>query len=445
MASIPCQAFSIIRKAPELIVPAGRGSGQVLKQLSDIDDEQGLRFQVPLIFFYKNNPSMEGKDPVMVIKEALSKALVFYNPLAGRLREGLNGKLMVDCTDEGVLFTEADANVTLDQLGDAIQPPSPYLDQLLHNVPGSDNIIGCPLLSFQVTRLLCGGFILALRFNHTMCDAYGLIQFLKVMEEMVQGAEKPSLVPVWERQLLNARETPHVTCIHHEYDETDDTQDFLTFMDPNDNDHKSFFFGHREIQALRDRLPMDLKSCSTFELITACIWKCRTASLELDSDEIVRVSCAVNVRGKNYNMHLPPGYYGNAFAYPAVCTKAHILCENPLGYAVELVKEAKAKMSEEYIRSLADLMVIRGRPKPIFKGNFGVSDNSRIGFGEVDFGWGKPVYGGVAGATSFISFYVKYQKSDGEIGKLVPIWLPRSSMKRFEQEFKKMTYGIFVK
>ncbi|KAH7560716.1 hypothetical protein JRO89_XS10G0081000 [Xanthoceras sorbifolium] len=336
MASIPCQAFSVIRKAPKLIVPTRRGSGKALKQLSDIDYRQGLRFQVPLIFFDKNNPSMEGKDPVTVIKEALSKALVFYNPSAGRLGEGLNGKLMVDCTDEGVLFTEADANVTLDQLGDEIQPPSPYLDQLLKSVPSSDAIIGCPSLSFQVTRLICGGIILALRFNHTICDAYGLIQFLKVMEEMVQA------------------------------------------MDPNDNNHKSFFFGHREIQALRDRLLVDLRSCSTFELITACIWKCRTTSLELDSDEIVRVSCVVKVREKNYNMDLPPGYYGNAFAYPAVCTKAHILCENPLGYAVELVKETKAKMSEEYIRSMADLLVIRGRPRLIFKGNFIVSDNSRI-------------------------------------------------------------------
>ncbi|KAK1589028.1 hypothetical protein Q3G72_029732 [Acer saccharum] len=438
-------AFSVVRKAPELIVPARSHatlSRQVM-QLSDIDDQQGLRFQVPLIFFYKNNPSMEGKDPIKVIKEAISRTLVFYYPIAGRLREGFNRKLMVDCTDEGVMFTEADANLKLDQLGDhEIQPPSPYLDQLL---PFDDpSIIGRPLMSFQVTRLICGGFILAFRFNHTMCDAFGLTQFLKAMEEMAQGTEKPSLLPVWERQLLNARESPRVTCIHHEYyddeieDDDDSTQDFLRAMDPNENLHKSFFFGPKEIQALRDHLPLDLKKSSTFELITACVWKCRTAALEIDPDEIVRVSCAVNARGKNYNMHLTPGYYGNAFAYPAVCSKAHLLCENPLEYAVELVKEAKAKMSEEYIRSLADLMVIRGRPGPIFKGNMVVSDNSRIGFEEINFGWGKPVYGGLAGAVSFISFYVNYQKSDGEIGKLVPIWLPPSSMVRFEQELNKM-------
>ncbi|KAI9195514.1 hypothetical protein LWI28_015669 [Acer negundo] len=267
-----------------------------------------------------------------------------------------------------------------------------------------------------------------------MCDAFGLIQFLKAMEEMAQGAEKPSLLPVWERQLLNVRESPRVACIHHEYYddeiEVDDgsTQDFLRAMDPNENLHKSFFFGPKEIQALRAHLPLNLKKSSTFELITSCVWKCRTVALEIDPDEIVRVSCAVNVYDKNYNMNLTPGYYGNAFAYPTVCSKAYVLCENPLEYVVELVKEALAKMSEEYTRSLADLMVIRGRPMPIFKGNMVVSDNSRIVFEEINFGWGKPVYEGLVEAVSFITFYVKYQKSDGQIGKFVPIWLPPSSM-----------------
>ncbi|KAI9196473.1 hypothetical protein LWI28_024277 [Acer negundo] len=82
-------------------------------------------------------------------------------------------------------------------------------------------------------------------------------------------------------------------------------------------------------------------------------------ALEIDPDEIVRVSCTVKVRDKNYNMCLTHRYYGNAFANPTVCSKAYLLCENPLEYAAELVKKVKTKMSEEYIRSLADLMVIR--------------------------------------------------------------------------------------
>ncbi|KAM1909405.1 hypothetical protein ACFX13_038161 [Malus domestica] len=97
---------------------------------------------------YKNNPSLkENHDPVKVIREALSRALLYYYPLAGRLREGPNIKL-------------------------------------------------------RVTHLTCGGFILALRLNHTMCDAPGLHLFLNAIAEMARGEHAPSILPVWERELL---------------------------------------------------------------------------------------------------------------------------------------------------------------------------------------------------------------------------------------------------
>ena len=126
-----------------------------MKKLSDIDDQQGLRLHLPAIWIYKNNdnPLIEGKDPVKVIKEALGRALVYYYPLAGRLKRGPKGELVVDCNEEGVLFIEADADVTLQQLG-TIEPPFLFLHKVLYNVPGSDDIFGCPLLLIQVSLAL---------------------------------------------------------------------------------------------------------------------------------------------------------------------------------------------------------------------------------------------------------------------------------------------------
>lgn len=435
MVSKFSQVLSVKRQAPELVVPA-RPTPREVKQLSDIDDQESLRFQIPLIFFYRNDPSssMRGRDPVKVIREAISKALVFYYPLAGRLKEGYDRKLMVECNAEGVLFIEADANFTLEQLGDDIQPPCPYLNQLLYDVPGSDGILGCPLLLIQATRLTCGGFIFALRLNHTMCDAFGLVQFLKTIEDMVRGKFSPTLFPIWQRHILNARNPPQVTCIHYEYDEINNNEV------PSDNlAHKSFYFGSKEFKTLRNRLPFHLKNCSTFDLLTAFIWKCRTIALKLEPEEIARVSCIINIRGKRYKMDIPSGYYGNAFAFPAVCSKAEQLCKNPIGYAVELVKMAKAQMNEEYIRSVADLMVIKRRQiKYQTRGNFIVSDISNVGLTEVDFGWGKPIYAGTAGAVSLISFFVKHQNKNGEPGIVIPLCLPQSAMERFEEELKRM-------
>lgn len=146
-------AFFVMRSQPQLIVPAVPTPHEQ-KQLSDIDDQQGLRFQIPFLIFYRNHPSLKGKDPLSIIREALGKALVFYYPFAGRLIEGPNRKLVVDCTGEGILFIEADADVTIDQLGDTIQPPCPYTDEFLYDVPGSSSILGCPLLLIQVIIII---------------------------------------------------------------------------------------------------------------------------------------------------------------------------------------------------------------------------------------------------------------------------------------------------
>jgi hypothetical protein len=150
MASSPASlVFKVHRREPELIKPA-KPTPHEFKLLSDIDDQEGLRFHIPVIQFYRHNPSVQGKDPVKVIREAIAKTLVFYYPFAGRLREGQNRKLMVECTGEGILFIEADADVTLEQFGDALQPPFPCLEELIFDVPGSSGVLNCPLLLIQV-------------------------------------------------------------------------------------------------------------------------------------------------------------------------------------------------------------------------------------------------------------------------------------------------------
>ncbi|XP_015897713.1 alcohol acyl transferase 1 allele GSa-like [Ziziphus jujuba] len=449
ISSSPCLAFHVKRCKPELVVPS-KPTPHEVKYLSDIDDQEGLRFQVPFIWFYENKknhnnsttPSMElGKDPVKVIREGLGKALVYYYPFAGRLMEGYNRKLIVECNGKGVLFIEADADISLDQLGDRIQSPYSFLDEFLRNVKGSDGILGCPLLLIQVTRLACGGFVLALRFNHTMCDSFGVFLFLKTMAEMADGAEEPSIPPVWQRELLTARNPPRVTCIHHEYHQQAIimTGEMNSLDQTNNLVHRSFFFGPYQIKAIQNHLPQNLISFfSRYELLTACLWRCRTLALKLDDEDIVRVSCMLTARGKDQGSSLPLGYYGNAFAFPAAVSKARDLCKNSLGYAAALVKKAKAEMNEEYIRSVADLMVMNGRPTYIATGNFLVSDVRNARLGDVDFGWGLPEYAGPAMAFPRISFYVKH-RNKCEDGILVPICLPFWAMERFQKELMAMT------
>ncbi|XP_015897299.3 alcohol acyl transferase 1 allele RGa-like [Ziziphus jujuba] len=441
MVSQTCNfTFKVKRCEPELIVPA-KPTPHEVKKLSDIDNQKGLRKHTYAVWFYKkgSSPSMEGKDPVKVIREAIGKALVFYYPLAGRLKEDSNGKLMVDCNGKGILFIEADADIELEQLGHTILPPFPFLQEVLYAVPGTENVVDCPLWLIQVTRLRCGGFIVATRHNHTMVDAFGVAQFMNAVGKMARGEQWPSVLPVWHRELLNARNPPRVTHIHHEYQR--EINDAKLDIDLTNLSHVSFLFGPDQIKAIRKQLPPHLaNSCSRFELITACIWKCRTLALNLDPEEVVQITCAFNGRGKGFALNLPVGYYGNAVDFLTAISKAGVLCKNPLGYALELLKKSRSDMNEEHIRSVTDFIVTKQPRGYKLKGNFIVSDLSKVGFPEVDFGWGCAEFAGHPGSFPVVAHYMHHSCDNGD-GFIVPMCLPLLNMERFKQEVKKMIEG----
>lgn len=289
----------------------------------------------------------------------------------------------------------------------------------------------------QVTRLLCGGFVFALRYNHTMSDAAGILQFFTAVGELARGAECPSVPPVWQRHILCARYPPRETLRHPEHDIVIDTRRTVI---PHDRMMRHFFFGPTEASTLRQKLPPHLHSCTKFQLVAACMWRCRTIATSPHPNEEIRLLCVVNIR-KRLNPPLPEGYYGNAIVYPAAVTTAGELLKKPLHYAVELVKEAVHKATEEYVRSIVDLMVRRWRPNLTEVQTYLVSYAK--GLEEVDVGWGKPAYGGVAsgGVDSFpraVSYFLPLKNDKGVDGIMVPICLPPKAMDILVDELRKM-------
>ncbi|KAM0868798.1 hypothetical protein ACQ4PT_041073 [Festuca glaucescens] len=458
MANSSALKFTVRRQPPVLVVPAGP-TPRELKPLSDIDDQEGLRFYIPAIHFFRQHDG-RGDDPVPVLRDAVAAALVHYYPLAGRLREFEGRKLAVDCTGEDVLFVEADADVRLDQFGAALQPPFPCLDELLFDLPGSSDLLETLTphsFTFRfVTRLVCGGFIMAVKIQHAVADGPGLVQFLAAVAEMARGAAAPTVRPVWGRELLMAPTDDDLagaprTFAHREYDDVPDTKGTIVPLDS--MTHRSFFFGPREVAAVRSHLPPALRrGATTFEVLTGCLWRCRTVALAPTADEEMRMICLVSVRGgrkpQQSGSVIPVGYYGNAFAFPVAVSTAGDLCTNSVSYAVELVMKAKREVNVEYLRSVARLMVRRGRPHFTVVRAYLMSDLTRSGIRDLVYGWGKPVYagpakGGVGAIPGVASFLIAIKNAMGEEGIAVPVCLPAHAMDKFTEEMSKLMRPAF--
>ncbi|CAN6349665.1 unnamed protein product [Urochloa humidicola] len=438
--------FTVRRRDPELIGPASPTPRET-RRLSYIDGLEGFRVQaVPCVFFYRCPPRTHA-PPAGVIRRALAEALVPYYPLAGRLREVEERKLVVDCTGEGVMFVEADADVRLAELELAgLTLPFPCADQLLFDVEGSGGLFNCPLLLIQVTRLLCGGFVLALRLNHTICDAIGLVQFLSAVAELARGLPSPTVSPAWSRELLVAR-VPHTPppLPHHDHPETAPSP---PSPPPGggggDMVMRTFTFTPADVGAIRRGLPPGLRdTATTFDVLASALWRARTAALELPPDEDARLVFVASVRGVP-GLGLPAGYYGNACVpVPVVATVESLLAAAALGGTVELVRAAKAAAATaEYVRSVAGGVLRRRTYMAMASNVFVVSDSRRAGFRGVDFGWGAPVYGGPATAAFGTSFLVAVRNSDGEdTAAALPIVLPRPAMERFASEVERLLNG----
>ena len=139
-----------VKQGEPTLVPPAEETEKGLYFLSNLD--QNIAVIVRTIYSFKSEEKSNERAPE-VIKDALSKVLVHYYPLAGRLTISPEGKLIVDCTGEGAVFVEAEADCALEEIGDNTKPDPVTLGKLVYDIPGASNILEMPPLVAQVCRL----------------------------------------------------------------------------------------------------------------------------------------------------------------------------------------------------------------------------------------------------------------------------------------------------
>ncbi|KAK3161284.1 hypothetical protein QOZ80_1BG0075140 [Eleusine coracana subsp. coracana] len=374
-------APTVSRSPPSLIPPAGPTPGGTLP-LSSIDKTAAVRVSVDFIQVFPpaaGSGAVDQDAAVAAMRDGFARALVPYYPVAGRIAEPSPGDPVVDCTGEGVWFVEAAASCALTDVNCLERPLLIPKEELLPRPPPEEKLEDLILMA-QVTKFTCGGFAVGICFSHLVFDGQGAAQFLKAAGELARGLPAPSVAPVWDRDTIPdppkhpRGPPPSFTAFS-----------FVTQVAE---------ISPESIARIKDEFKVASggQTCSTFDAVTAVVFRCRAVAACLPNDAEVRLGFAASTRHLLHGV-LPSveGYYGNC-VYPVGVTRtSKAMREVSVAEAVAVMREAKETLAARF----TDWM--RGGAAdhynvPLDYGTVTVSDWSRVGFNEVDYGFGEPGY-----------------------------------------------------
>ncbi|KAL7247213.1 hypothetical protein ACSBR2_002182 [Camellia fascicularis] len=465
-------SFFLDKKDFVLIKPSKPTPSHILS-LSALDSNPNLDLLCQTLYVYNSNGT-DHNDPACVIKEALSRVLVHYYPLAGKLKRHNDGIYRIDCNADGVPFLEATATCSLSSLRHLNEVDVETTSQFVIDVPTKRDGCHHPLV-LQMTKFSCGGFTIGLGLSHSVCDGFGASQFFRAMAELASGKTEPSVKPVWERERLAGVPSNVLDQIQSLVPEHKASLATSPYLLTTDVVHECFDVKAECITKLKmglmkenesiTKLLMGLmnetsengvlnESFTTTEALAAYIWRSRFRSLKLNPDGNTVLSLAVGIR-QLLNPPLPSGYYGNAFVPTDVELIGKDLNEGPLSKVAKLIKESKKMASKtEYIKnamSIFETIVKQQHVKMESNGaTMVLTDWRQLSLlGEVDFGWKAsvnliPLPWKMFGFVDLCIFMPPCSLDFSMKGGVrVCISLPRAAMAKFKEEMSALEHGDY--
>ncbi|KAF2290781.1 hypothetical protein GH714_015434 [Hevea brasiliensis] len=424
--------------------------------LSELD-QIGIMTHIPTIYFYK--PSVSNwlqpfTSIINVLKDSLSRVLVPFYPLAGRLHWIGHGRLELDCNAMGVTFIEAESQSKLEDFGDFSQ-----FSEYQHLIPHVDYTLPLheiPLLLVQLTRFHCGGFSISLTLSHVVVDGQSALHFISEWARIARG-EPLGTQPFFDRKVLRAGGPPiSRTLFHHkEFDELP-----LLIGQSNNSEERrkkttasQLKITKAQVEKLKSKAneskSMDNGGGYTrYETLTAHVWRSACKAREHKPEQPTAMGICIDSR-KRMQPPLPDGYFGNAILDVIAVSTSGELVSKPLGFASSKIRDAIQNVTSEYINSaidfcknqqdltkFQDIYALRGTDEGPFYGNPNLELVSwlTLPIYGLDFGWGKEIYMGL-GSVDFDgdAFLVPSHDSDGSL--VLAICLQADHIKAFEKYF----------
>ncbi|KAK1407115.1 hypothetical protein QVD17_38726 [Tagetes erecta] len=396
-------------------------------------------FHTPSVYFYRPNGDFNFFNPI-IMKQALSRALVPFYPMAGRLIRDEDGRIEIDCRGQGVLFVEAESDGVIDEFGDFA--PTLELRRLIPVVDYSLGLETYPLLVLQVTYFKCGGVSLGVGMQHHAADGASGLHFINAWSDMARGLGL-SLEPFIDRTLLQARDPPRPVFEHVEYQPAPPMKSVPEGrLDENHDETvvSIFKLTRDQVNTLKGKSKEDgnMVNYSSYEMLSGHVWRSVCKARGLTDDQDTKLYIATDGRAR-LSPALPAGYFGNVIYTTTPMAIAGELQSKPTWYAASKIHEALAKMDNDYLRSALDYLELQPDLKALVRGahtfkcpNLGITSWARLPIHDADFGWGRPIFMGPGGiAYEGLSFVLPSPVNDGSLS--IAISLQAEHMKLFSK------------
>ncbi|KAL5559065.1 hypothetical protein UlMin_035276 [Ulmus minor] len=290
------------------------------------------------------------------LKLSLSISLVHFYPLAGRLKTVKTENppsyfIYVDCQESpGARFIHASLDLTMSDILSPVDVPSVVQSFFDHDRASNHDGHTSSLLSIQVTELIDGVFI-GCSMNHSLGDGTSFWNFFNMWSEIFQAQGSTTSIsrpPVLKRWFPNG----HGPIINLPFTNSDE---FVSRFEAPPLRERMFHFSAEAIAKIKAKAHAESNTTkiSSFQALSAFVWRCITRVRRLPSDQITSCRLAANTRSR-LNPPLSENYFGNAIFAIRGFTTAGELLEHDLGWAALKLHEAVVGLNNKALQEWLD-------------------------------------------------------------------------------------------
>ncbi|XP_077210864.1 uncharacterized protein LOC143846321 [Tasmannia lanceolata] len=359
--------------------------------------------QKGLLFYNPSSQNQEEKEPIInQLKDSLSRALVHFYPLAGRLVTKKHSSssssssspsfVFIECNGQGAEFIHAVAEKV--SISDILSPIDvPEFVKSFFPLDGAVNYDGhsLPLLAIQLTELVDGIFV-GCSFNHTVGDGTSYWHFFNAWSELSRKGKDSELIsrpPIFQRWYLPDLDKTLIRL------PSSHPEEFIERYSPPLLRERIFHFSIESMTFLKKKANEEYKTnkISSFQALCAHIWRAITRTRHLPVDQKTSCRLAINNRTR-LDPPLSTDYFGNCIQALNSTTTVGDLLSKDLGSAAWLLHQSVVEQTDGVVRGVVEAWT---------KGSFVhhlsgfdccsvmVGSSPRFDMYGNDFGWGKAV------------------------------------------------------